>query len=1004
MSALLALLARPRLVLASALLLAANGLLLYGTMARQEDPRLPDRWGLVVVTYPGADAEKVERLVLERLEESLAEVEQLHRIEGTARAGVAIVSLELRPDISDVEPAWDRVRRRLTAARLPAEASRPVLDADLTDQESVVLAVTGAADPLALADGAELLEDALESLPAVARVLRAGDPGEQVTIALDDAVARRLGLSAAAVAAQLQARTATLPGGAVEAAGRLITLRPESALRTVEELARTPILLPSGAAVALAEVADVRRRPAEPALDRARIDGAAAVVLGVVPRRGTDVVAFGEAVRARVAEVSGRIAPLGVQEIAFQPARVEARLDDLGQSLLLGILIVAGVLVATMGLRLGLVVAAVVPLVAFASVGIYGLAGGVLHQMSISALVIALGLLVDNAIVVTESVQGHLDAGLDRRAAALAAIRELALPLAAATGTTLAAFVPMLLAEGPTGDFTRALPIVIMLTLTLSYGFAVLVTPVLSAFFLRPQPGAVVGRGAAVGRFAVRHRRLVLAGAVVLVGASVVAAGGLPFRFFPSSDRNQLVLDVQLPEGTHLSATDEAARVVEGALRDRPDVASVASFVGRSVPHFYYNLPRLPASPHLAQLLITTRSTADLPAVARAATAALAARLPEADLVARRLEQGPPIKAPIELRLYSDDPVALQAGVEQAMALVRGLPGARDVRHDLGLGVPVLGFEIDDAAAGRQGVSRVDVARALLGRTRGLTAGAFEVGDDPVPLVIRSAAGERLPIEALTGVDVGPRSAAAVPLGQVARADVQWRAAAIHHRGGQRVATITAQLAEGVAFSAVYRPLQAALQAHPLPGVRVEQGGEAEGADEANSSLFRSLPVGIFLLVFILLAEFNSFRRVAIILVTVPLAATGVIPGLLVGGQAFGFMSMLGVIALIGIVVNNAIVLLDVADRRLDGATPTPEALEAALAEAVRLRTRPILLTTATTVAGLLPLVLSGTTLWPPMAWAMISGLLASTVLTLLVVPALYRVAFRPRRLVEVPA
>ena len=218
------------------------------------------------------------------------------------------------------------------------------------------------------------------------------------------------------------------------------------------------------------------------------------------------------------------------------------------------------------------------------------------------------------------------------------------------------------------------------------------------------------------------------------------------------------------------------------------------------------------------------------------------------------------------------------------------------------------------------------------------------------------------------------------------------------------VDVVTAQLAEGAAFSSVIRPLRAALDAAPLAGVRLEFGGAAEGAGEANDSLFRSLPIGIFLLVFILLAEFNSFRRVAIILVTVPLAATGVVPGLLVGGQAFGFMSMLGVIALIGIVVNNAIVLLDVADRRLGDGPRTPAALEEALADAVRLRTRPILLTTATTVAGLLPLALSGTSLWPPMAWAMISGLLASTLLTLLVVPALYRVAFQPRRLAEVPA
>lgn len=996
MKLLQALLARPRLVIASALLLAANGLLMWTTMVRQEDPRMPDRWALVVVPFAGADAQKIERLVVDPLEDALADVSELLKVEATARADVAILNLELRGDISDTDPAWDRVRRRIATVDLPDAAGPPHIDTDMTDQESILIALTGAADPLALRAAAERLEDALQASPLVAKIHRTGDPGEQVVIALDDAISRRMGISASDLARQLTARNVALPGGAIAVHDRALTLKPQTEFTSVEAVRQTPIMLASGAAIALGEIADVRRRPDSPVVERARVDGAAAIVLGVVPRRGVDTVRFGDAVRAVLNDWTPRLAPLEVVPVTWQPDRVTARLDGLGESLLLGILIVSGVLVATMGIRMGLVVAAVVPLVAFSTVGIYGLAGGVLHQMSISALVIALGLLVDNAIVVSELVQANLDAGQTRMAAAWQAVRELAVPLGAATGTTLAAFVPMLLAEGPTGDFTRALPIVIMLTLTISYGFAVLVTPLLSAFALaRRAPTDADSRlGARLGGWAVRNRGWVLLGAVGLMIGSGTLAVRVPTQFFPSSDRNQMVVDLALPEGTHLSTVDAAARQIEASLRARPEVIRVAAFIGRSAPHFYYNLPRQPQSPHLAQLLVTTARADQLGPLSDALAKQVAARMPEVDVVARRLEQGPPIKAPIEVRLTGAELPELEAAAEQVIRALRSIDGARAVRSDLGMGQPQLQFAIDDTAASRAGLARVHVAQALLGRTRGLPAGDYTAGETTRPIVIRSLAGERFPAAHLDGIDVAQAGQRPVPLGQLAQSQVVWQPAAIRHFNRARIVTVTALLDAGRAFSDVQRPLTAAMADLRLPaGVTLSLGGDAEGAGDANASLQRAMPIGMFLLVFILLAEFNSFRRVAIILVTVPLAATGVVPGLIAGDQAFGFMSMLGVIALIGVVVNNAIVLLDVADRQWKAGA----SLDDALRTAVGARTRPILLTTATTVAGLVPLALSPTSLWPPMAWAMISGLIASTALTLLVVPALYRVLFRDR-------
>ena len=989
---------RRRLILTVALLVSATGFAAWLTMNRQEDPLMPAYWGQVVVVYPGADAEMMERLVLEPVEDALAEVEEIATVESNAYSETAVVAIDLKETTGDTDAAWDDVRRALVRAQqeFPAGVAAPVLNDSLnTDHDAVVVAITGSAEPLALLDAARTLRRALLGVPGVATVKLLGDPGEQVTVDLEDAAARRLGLTADAVAAQLGGRTAILPGGSLALGERTVRLRPRAEMESVAEIAASPVALPAGGAVPLGEIARVRLGPREPAGERMRLDGELAVGLGVVAEEHAHALRFGDAVRSRVAAIAPTLAPLEVRTLAFQPERVGARLSQLNQSLLMGILIVAGVVILAMGLRLGLVVASVVPLVTFAALALFAIGGGVLHQISVAALVLALGMLVDNAIVVAENIQWRLDRGAERREAAAAAVRELAVPLAAATGTTVAAFLPMLLAESGTADFTRTIPVMVILALVISYLFAIFVTPILSEAMLLPgasRATAVTSRAAELlARLAVRRTRWVLLAAVLLVAAAAAGAGAVRQQFFPAADRNQLVVDLKLPEGSHLDATDQASRTLERLLLARPEVRHVAAFMGRGAPRFYYNIQSVPWSPHFAQLMVETRTTADVEPLLDWLRQSTPASLPGLEVIGRRLEQGPPVGAPVEVRVSSDRLDELATAVAAVAAELRRVPGAADVRHDLGAGEPTLSFRVDDPAAARLGLSRADVARALAGHTRGLPVGELRADRDPVPIVVRDPAGERLPADALAGLDVSGRHGRPVPLAQVASVETGWRPAVIHHRDRQRVATVSAQLVGDATFSDVLTALEPRLAQLGLPaGVRVSFGGDAEGSGEANTALLRSLPIGLLVLLGVLLAEFNSFRRVGLVLVTVPLAATGVVPGLLIGGQPFGFMSLLGVFALVGIVVNNAIVLLEVVEQqRRDGAP-----VDAALAAAVDQRIRPILLTTATTVCGLLPLAFSSSTLWPPLAWAMISGLIASTLLTLVVVPALYRAVF----------
>ncbi len=985
-----------RLIYLLAGALALAGLVAWFVMPRQEDPTFPNRNALVIAPLPGADAERVERLVVEPIEDALADVEGIEHLDATARSGVAILTVRLRETIAEPDPYWDDVKEELAEvqAELPAAALPITIDIELTRLQAVIVALTGSDDRLELLKAAERVEDALRAIPDTREVTITPDPGEQITVRVDDAAVRRFGLSQQTLARQIELRTSIVPGGRVADGGRSVVVDPRSDFVDQEALADMPIAIGSGSSVPLSQIARIRRDPEQPTQALMRLDGRTALAVGVNPRSGIDVVAYGDAVQAALEPLTTELAPLELSIVTNQPARVDRRLADLGGSLLQGAFIVGLVLIVTMGLRLGGVVASVVPLVTLASVGIYALSGGVLQQISIAALVLSLGLLVDNAIVVAERVQARIDEGDSGEDAATGTISELAWPLFTATGTTLASFVPLLLSEGPSGDFTRAIPQLVMLTLVVSFVFAITVTPSLAALAFRPSPrGSLADRVwlKTMARFPTENPWSTVGAASLLVLGVLLLLPLVRQQFFPAGDRNQAVFTLELAEGAHLETTSEAAAVLERALLTRPEVTQVASFVGRSTPPFYYNLGRRPQAPHIAQLLVTTRSTGDVEPLIAWARAEAREHLPGTAFVARKLEQGPPLVAPLAYRLVGDDVSELWNAANAIHQVLRSHPATTDVRHDLGPGTPTLAMTVVDETTALAGIAPATVAQAVLAQTRGLRAGSLWSDEEPTPIVVRSEAGERFPLTDLPTIDVwSPRGPA--PLANYARASVEFRPTVLHRRDRRRIATVAAQLRPGFAFNQVAAEVRPEIEAIvERAGLGLEIGGEAEGSETANTAILVAAPMGGLLLLLFLLAQFGSFRRVTIVLTTVPLAATGVIPGLVLTGQPFGFTSLLGVFALIGIVVNNAIILVDWIDQRRREGAPLVEAVS----DAVTKRTRPILLTTLTTIVGMLPLLFSSSTLWPPLASALISGLVASTGLTLLVVPALYVLVFR---------
>ncbi len=994
------LLARPRLVLALPVLLAAWGALAWVSMPRREDPQLPPRWAFLTLPYPGASVAEVERLVVEPVERELWRVAEVVRVESAARAGIAVAEIELGPETSDPRAVWDEVRRALADARraFPPGVGRARLDDDVVTPDAVVLALR-AGEPLAALEAARALESELLVLPEVARVRLFGDPGEQIAIEIDGAAARRLGLDAPALAAQLALRTDVGAAGSLHAAGRTIALQVPPAFRTLEDLREAPVLLPGGAAVPLHSLARVTRGPRHPASERARLDGEPVIAVAVGPRADADLPRFGRRVRAHVQDFRARHPRVVVRESLYQPEHVERRLAQLGRSVWLATALVAGVLLALLGGRAALTVALTIPLVTLSSVALYAVSGGVLHQLSIAALIIAMGLIVDNAIVVTEAIGRRIDAGERPDRAALHAVVGLAGPLAATAGTTIAAFIPIWLASGTAAEFVRAIPVVSVVGIALGWVVAVAVTPVVAARLLRPgEPGArsaatLAGARALAGWLAGSgarrpHAVLAIAGGVLLL--SLVGLTRLERSFFPLADRSQLVLTLDFGEGAHLSRCDRGALRLERALLEHPGVDSVSAFVGRAAPLFYYNLNRRPGSPHLAQLVVDAAGGGDLDRLSEEIRELARRRLPGASLGIARLRQGVPVDAPIEVRLYGSGLGELAAAADRVTERLRALPGTRAVRSDLGPGTPLVALQVDDASAGRAGLTRSDLARTVRGRSHGLLVGHFRAAREPVPIVLRSPEGESLAVDRLHGLDVGAPGAMSVPLAQVAELALEWEPAVLRRRNGRRVVSVLADLAPGATAAAVARELDLDAFAPRLGGVRAELGGELEGARIANARLLRHVPLAALLLVLCLLAQFDSVRVVLLVLAPLPLIAPGVVAGLWLGGQALGFMASLGAVALCGIVVNSGILLIDEVERR----RAAGEALDSALREAARVRARPIAVTTATTLCGLLPLALSGAQLWPPMAWAMIGGLALATPLSLAVIPALYRLLF----------
>ena len=1012
---------RPRLAALAVLVLLSAGLSAFLTIGRQEDPSITNIFATVTTPWPGADPGRVEALVTEKIETELRGIEEIKVIASTSSTGVSIISVELSeftpPD--EIEGVWSRMRDALSdaARELPEGVPDPEFDDDGMTSFSAISALmprTGEVPPAILARWSEALEDRLRGLPGVSLVRRYGEPEERVVVEADPVALAALGLSAADVARAVAAGDAKVAAGRLRGAESDLLIEVTGEIGTLDRVREIPVRAVDGRAVTVGEVARVRKAAADPPERIARVDGRPSVLVAATMEDGRRVGAWMERVRAELADFEAAL-PGGLEHrlIFDQSGYTEARLAAVATNMAIGVALVAAVLLVTLGLRAAVVVAAALPLVALATLATLNLIGIPLHQMSLSGMIVALGLLVDAAIVTTDEVRRRLGEGAARAAAVGGAVARLAVPLLASTVTTALAFLPMALLPGPSGDFVGSIAISVIVMLSWSLALALTLTPAFAGWLL-PVPGrarrsalarfAAEGvRGGAMGRAfhatlraSVRRPLASVAWALVLPVAGFAAFPTLTPQFFPGVERDQFYIDVELPAGASIRETEAVTLALSEAMDAAEGIERVAWVIGSAAPSFYYNMTMTrQRAPAFARALVTTASPGATARLVPELRASLPAETPEARVLVRDLKQGPPVEAPVEFRILGPDLATLRALGDEARRVIGAAPEITVVRTTMEGGAPKLAVTLDERAVRLAGLTLSDAARQLDALLEGAEGGSLVEGSEELSVEVRAPAGRRADPAFVEGFELITPGGRRVPLGAVGEVRLVPAESAVTRRNGERVNAVQAFVPFGVLPEAAAAAARARLEAAGFetpPGYRLEVGGDADARAEVIGNLMAPLGLIMTLSIATVVATFGSFRLAGVATVVMALSAGLSMLSLAALDLPFGINAVIGVIGGVGVSVNAAIIILTALQEDPAAAAGDREAMAGVTLGAAR----HIVSTTVTTFGGFLPLVLAGGGFWPPFAVAVAGGVLLSTVVSFYFVPAAFALLGTP--------
>lgn len=1019
------LLGNKRLLVLAVILLLVAGLSALSSLPRSEDPWITNRWGAVMAYLPGASAERVEALVTEPIELALRRQAQIKLLESTSRPGVSVVSIELSDQVVDVEPVWSKIRDRLAdiAANLPTGTQPPALDVDQGHAFTTMVGLTWRKDRkpdrLTLGRYGKELGNQLRSLAGTEYVETFGIPEEEVLVSIDPAAATALDGSVASLAAAIAGADSRNAAGLLANDSLYYQLEVAGALDTVERVRRVPVRLEaSGHKVKLDDIATVERVAASPPHELALVSGRPGVIVAARMNHELRVDLWSERVHQLLARFQNQLPDDIRLEVMFeQQVYTRDRLNQLTGNLLFGFVLILAVLLVFMGWRSALIVALSLPLTSCLTLAVMNLTGIPIHQMSVTGLIVALGILVDNAIVMVDTISQYRQRGLTGLESAHRAIRHLWVPLLGATLTTVLAFAPVFLMPGPAGEFVGAIAFTVTLSLLGSY----LISHTLIAGFAamaihRSQEGGgwfqCGYRVIAISRLFARS----IGGAIRFPLAAMILVGLLPFsgfwaaaylteQFFPASDRDMFEIRVYLAPQASIHATESTVNAIDKSVRDQASVERIDWLIGGNVPAFYYNLQaRDQGAANFAQAMVKVADFQTANRLIPALQTRLDEQFPHAQVIVRKLEQGPPFNAPIELRLLGPDLDQLRQLGEQVRAVLANTDQITHTRETLQPGTPKIWLKADEDTASLSGMTLSSFAGMLQASLAGRVAGSVVEVSESIPVRVRVGNRDRQSPEHLnrlrlpvvtdsgatlgTGAGTGKKYPVGLSVDSLTELEIAPSRGTIPRRNGERINVIEGYIKAGVLPQGVLQRTLAKLADLELPpGYRLELGGETAERGDAVRKLMSNLVMVLSLLFTVVVLIFNSFR-LSLVILLVGFQATGL--GLLsvwLTGYSFGFTVIIGLLGVYGLAINSAIVIL--AELKADHQACLGD--EHAMVNAVMRCSRHIAATTVTTVAGFIPMILSGGGFWPPFAVAITGGTLLTTVLSFYSVPAAFR-------------
>ena len=1004
---------QPRLVILALLIVVSAGLSALVSIGRQEDPTITNIFATVTTVFPGADPARVEALVTTKIETELKEIPEIAEIGSTSATGVSVVSVELIETIpaDRIEQVWSEVRDALADARreFPPGVLEPRFDSDGAGGYAAIFALSlpeGASLPRAARE-AEALADVLRAVPGTKLVDLHGAPEEEVRVTLDPARSAALGLTADAVSAAIRAADAKVQAGRLRAPGGDLVVGVTGEIGALDRLRQVVVAEDAaGRTTLLGDIATISRGPREPLAEAALHRGRPAILVSAKLNDGLQVDRWMASVRTAVA-VQAVALPLGMSiETVFDQSRYTAeRLFEVGVNMAAGVALVVAVLFVTLGWRSALIVALVLPVVSLASVATLNALAVPIHQMSVTGLIVALGLLVDAAIVMADEIGKRLSTGMARLQAVGDAVRRLAAPLLASTVTTVLSFLPLLLLPGPAGDFVGSIAISVIVMLVWSLVAALTITPALAGRWLTRGDGAPVPEGRAGRAFrgllawSLRNPLRTVALSLVLPILGFLSLPNLTPQFFPGVDRDQFHIEVDLPPGTGIDTTLATIRAMDATLARTEGIVDVAWVAGRSAPAFYYNIVgNRDQAPAFAQGLVRTASPAATERLLTELQDNLPIAFPQARIVVRGLVQGPPVDAPVELRLVGQDIAALRAAGDGLRARLADLPEIALVRTQVSGGTPKLTLDADEGRVRLLGLDLGQVARQMEAGLEGVTGGSLLEGTEELPVRVRLGAGLRSDPVALGDMPILPPGAQAmaaagtfpaVPLSALGTLRLEPSESTITRRNGERVNTVQAFPMPGVLPSVALAAAEARLAAdgwQPPAGIRLETGGDSDARDSTVQALVAPLGLIVTLSLATVVLTFNSFRLTAIAFAVAGLSAGLSMLALALFDYPFGINAIIGLIGSIGVSINAALIVLS-------GLQEDPRASagdRGAMAAVVAGSARHIVSTTITTVGGFLPLILAGGGFWPPFAMAVAGGVALSVTLAFAFTPQMF--------------